>query len=183
MISLANRTGHDIIMSAKPYVSQIFYFCNIPQTSYGNGQTSPLFANVADYLRRKVWRPGNERAFLLQNRIIMTWASKMVPRIAKRDGWYCHYCHTPLSYPELTPIENIFDDDLYNDGIISYSSEQYIAWNYIQPDGTKYPTIDHKLPKSKGGSNKPDNLVLSCIDCNMKKNDRYNYEEFIALID
>lgn len=29
--------------------------------------------------------------------------------------------------------------------------------------------IDHKIPLSKGGSNRRDNLVLSCIECNDKK--------------
>lgn len=31
------------------------------------------------------------------------------------------------------------------------------------------PTIDHVLPKARGGTNSPDNLVLACHVCNGKK--------------
>lgn len=33
-------------------------------------------------------------------------------------------------------------------------------------------TLDHVLPKSRGGTNEWDNLVTSCIKCNLKKADR-----------
>lgn len=32
-------------------------------------------------------------------------------------------------------------------------------------------TLDHVLPRSKGGSNKQDNIVLACKKCNSKKSD------------
>ncbi len=38
-------------------------------------------------------------------------------------------------------------------------------------------TIDHKVPLSRGGSNCPDNIVLACLSCNCKKNDK-TIEEF-----
>ena len=31
--------------------------------------------------------------------------------------------------------------------------------------------IDHRYPKSKGGSNTPDNLVTACAECNYGKGD------------
>lgn len=31
-------------------------------------------------------------------------------------------------------------------------------------------TLDHVLPKSKGGSSKLENLVIACFECNNKKN-------------
>lgn len=31
--------------------------------------------------------------------------------------------------------------------------------------------VDHKIPISKGGSNNVDNLITSCSDCNIGKND------------
>jgi len=36
--------------------------------------------------------------------------------------------------------------------------------------------IDHVKPKVKGGSNTPDNLVLSCVTCNSIKGDLSVYE-------
>lgn len=32
-------------------------------------------------------------------------------------------------------------------------------------------TVDHKIPKSNGGSNYYENLVIACSDCNMSKAD------------
>lgn len=34
------------------------------------------------------------------------------------------------------------------------------------------PTIDHVIPRSRGGSNKMPNLVLSCPNCNREKDDQ-----------
>lgn len=34
------------------------------------------------------------------------------------------------------------------------------------------PTIDHVIPKSQGGGNTRDNLVLACWTCNQAKKDR-----------
>lgn len=39
-------------------------------------------------------------------------------------------------------------------------------------------TLDHKQPKSKGGSNERNNLVLACRECNNRKAD-LTYEEFL----
>lgn len=40
--------------------------------------------------------------------------------------------------------------------------------------------VEHKMPKSLGGTNEPGNLVASCAPCNLKKRDR-TAEEYIAL--
>jgi len=37
---------------------------------------------------------------------------------------------------------------------------------------TKELNLDHVVPKSKGGTTTWDNIVLSCIDCNTKKDDK-----------
>lgn len=38
-------------------------------------------------------------------------------------------------------------------------------------------SLDHLLPRSRGGSDFPDNLVASCINCNERKKDM-DYNEF-----
>lgn len=39
----------------------------------------------------------------------------------------------------------------------------------------KTATLDHVRPKSKGGTNRPENLVLSCFACNQEKGNLTNW--------
>ena len=53
---------------------------------------------------------------------------------------------------------------------------------YCGPDGHKATTIDHVLPKSRGGGSNPGNLVAACFKCNQKKGDRTPDEAGMPLI-
>lgn len=46
---------------------------------------------------------------------------------------------------------------------------------------TKDLTIDHIIPKSKGGKSTWENLVSACCSCNNKKDDKYYYEVGLKL--
>lgn len=48
---------------------------------------------------------------------------------------------------------------------------------YCHKKITKYH-IDHVVPLSRGGSNGPENLVIACPACNLKKNDKLLHEWF-----
>lgn len=70
--------------------------------------------------------------------------------IAERDGgWGCRYCGKQL--------EPILDTKTPS-----------------QPERVRddTPTIDHVVPRSKGGRNNLSNLVLSCPPCNTHKGDQ-----------
>lgn len=43
-------------------------------------------------------------------------------------------------------------------------------------------TIDHKVPRAKGGLSTPKNCVCACIECNRNKNDMA-YEEYIDIVE
>lgn len=38
--------------------------------------------------------------------------------------------------------------------------------------GFRLATLDHVIPRSRGGPNSEENLVTSCVDCNAWKGDR-----------
>lgn len=74
--------------------------------------------------------------------------------------WYCHYCLAPLMRPDET-----FEGDFPN-------------WKWQVHDGRKFylgrvpATIDHIVPRTKGGTNDESNLVICCAFCNTSKGNR-----------
>jgi len=83
--------------------------------------------------------------------------------LAKRHGWRCYYCNA-----ELIPYGH-HDDNKY-------------TANYKR-DGKRTPrppyrfaTVDHKIPKSRGGNDDPKNFVLACLECNQAKDNLTDQE-------
>ncbi len=86
---------------------------------------------------------------------------KFIPTVAHRDGWNCHYCKKPIAKQhQMIPSEA----------------------GYTVPKGFVFGTIDHKIPRSKGGDNQLENFVLSCHVCNSKKSNKHTYLEFKTLM-
>lgn len=69
--------------------------------------------------------------------------------ILERDGWKCVYCGQPLTY-DMVPARG-------PEGC------------FTSPPGYQYPTMDHVIPRSKGGGHDMDNVVAACHRCNSKK--------------
>ena len=64
-----------------------------------------------------------------------------------------------------------------SNGVCHYCGVDLRA-NHIVANGErkkKLMTVDHVIPKSKGGSNRLYNLVASCYKCNHDKEDKINY--------
>jgi len=66
----------------------------------------------------------------------------------ERDGVTCHFCGVALADPESFHVDDL-QGELPHD----------------------YPTIDHLIPKSKGGTWHLKNTVLACPPCNNRKGD------------
>ncbi len=104
------------------------------------------------------------------------WRRRRMHILGKRDGWQCHYCATPmLSYEEIRARYSVGEN--FDEKIQQFESE----WIDLPP-GVYWPTLDHKTPRSLGGTHDLDNLVLCCHPCNSKKSNTYTYTEFVALI-
>lgn len=99
-----------------------------------------------------------------------TYLQRFKKKLLERgDEWKCHYCR----------ILFIPDDVAYDDP--RYYSNKENGWYIKQPDGSEigfreplsgysdHPTIDHIIPKSKGGLDDLSNLVFACRQCNCKK--------------
>jgi 5-methylcytosine-specific restriction endonuclease McrA len=56
-----------------------------------------------------------------------------------------------------------------------YDSQKGKCWYCGKKVGNKYH-VDHRVPLSRGGSNAPENLVVSCPKCNLSKHDRLPHE-------
>lgn len=102
-----------------------------------------------------------------------------IAALEKRDGLVCHYCQHPLArfHKRCTAIEYHAEFWWTPEGG-DQRPGHYPVYESFLPAGCKPIELDHKTPRSKGGSNKLDNLVLACPDCNARKSDRYSYEEF-----
>jgi 5-methylcytosine-specific restriction endonuclease McrA len=66
--------------------------------------------------------------------------------LRRRDGKHCSWCGIELDFRAL-------DDP-------NWRKHPELGWQ---------PTLDHYIPKTKGGSNKIKNLVLACDWCNQKR--------------
>ena len=86
-----------------------------------------------------------------------------------RDGKVCHYCGNDLYFSH----DNMRDNGYYQE----IEGVTYLIVN--MPKDYKYhlATIDHKIPRWRGGTNAWDNLVLACLYCNCQKGTK-SYEDY-----
>lgn len=120
------------------------------QTSFNLCGCGAIISNKATRCEdcRRAWknkqRPSDEKWNQIRKN------TDALRRIYDRDGGICYICGLPCNY----------DDFYYKNGAFCI--------------GAKYPTIDHVIPRSKGGQNTFDNFKLAHMICNSLKGDSYD---------
>jgi hypothetical protein len=88
------------------------------------------------------------------------------PAIAERDGgWSCHYCGIPLVHYEGLDFVGALACD---------------GGGWIPAPGYAFPVADHVVPRSAGGADAIENLVLACASCNNYKGTG-SYADFVKV--
>jgi hypothetical protein len=78
--------------------------------------------------------------------------NQQMARIGARDGWECSYCGVEIAHlPQHV---------------------RAVGDGFVCVGGFRFGVIDHRVPRSKGGTNDPHNLVLACGSCNSIKGAR-----------
>jgi 5-methylcytosine-specific restriction endonuclease McrA len=104
---------------------------------------------------------------------------------ARDDGRFIHSPTMRLRVPEII-ILNAFNGFFHKEVRFSRRSIFERDKSTCQYCGTKLAkselTIDHVMPRSRGGRDTWDNLVLACVKCNVRKGDRTPIEADMPLI-
>ncbi len=103
--------------------------------------------------------------------------------IAACDGKIIRSVSTTMPYPSIVRL-SIFVRVPYKKIILSRK-------NVLRRDGYQCQycgktetnlTVDHVIPKAKGGAESWDNLVAACVHCNNKKGDRTPHDAHMKLL-
>ena len=86
-----------------------------------------------------------------------------------------HKVHTAKKYPGEMPTQVL--QMLYEDNIKHFGTLTCVYCK--QPISFGEDTLDHKVPKTRGGTNEYDNLAIACQRCNNTKHTQ-TYDEFIS---
>jgi 5-methylcytosine-specific restriction endonuclease McrA len=95
--------------------------------------------------------------------------------LADRDGWLCFYCCIPL-IPVGSRENCIWIACTPTEPCAAYSHPAG-GWCpdggfWLVKSGFAAPIIEHVVPRSRGGGNNLENLVLACDWCNHRKGNR-----------
>lgn len=106
--------------------------------------------------------------------------------LSKTADDYCiHTVHFKIMVPEVIVLtyfngvyrreirfsrRNIFERDK---NMCQYCGKKFKKWEF---------TLDHVIPRSRGGRSTWENLVLACVPCNVRKGDRLPEEARMPLV-
>lgn len=93
---------------------------------------------------------------------------------AKYEGEYIRSTQLKLMVPEVIRL-NSYEGQGQRSVVFSrknvFKRDKFTCQYCGKQPGTEELTIDHVVPRSKGGTSTWENSVLACVDCNKKKAD------------
>ena len=117
-----------------------------------------------------------------------TWSELSAYRAAhfrkEEDDWV----RTPTSEIQAPRVIRLLSYDKLPQQTVKFNRRNIFArdHNQCQYCGKKYPTselsLDHVIPRSQGGGTVWDNIVCSCVDCNVRKGGRTPRQANMTLI-
>jgi len=103
--------------------------------------------------------------------------------IAACDGKFLHSVSTTIPYPSIVRLATYVN--------VPHKTIVLSRKNVLRRDGHRCQycgrtdvtlTVDHIIPRSRGGKETWDNLVAACVNCNNKKGDRTPAEANMKLL-
>lgn len=90
--------------------------------------------------------------------------------VIARDGYFCRYCNVPVIHPKAQSVLRKAYPHEYRWGDVRGEAkasprniEKHVVFQALDLD------IDHVVPRSYGGRNTLENLIVSCAPCNNGK--------------
>jgi 5-methylcytosine-specific restriction endonuclease McrA len=185
----SKTTGMALVRVEDRQQGEVHHAFHLAELSHRGQQVHQGLRKRAGYRRRRRSANVRHRSPRFQNR--RRPSGWLPPSLRSRIGnvlsWAYRYCHwVPVSRlevervkfdpallqnPELTGVA-YQRGDLFGWEIRSYLLEKFGRCCVYCGRGETAFEIDHVVPRSRGGSDRVSNLVLSCHDCNTAKGDR-----------
>src|SRR5919206_1977938 len=97
-------------------------------------------------------------------------------------GLVLHSEHLAVSVPSVVRLRTFVSVPFRRRVAVSRRAVMARDGGLCQYCGSRADSIDHVIPRSKGGTHTWDNVVAACRPCNARKEDRYLHETSLTLV-
>lgn len=84
--------------------------------------------------------------------------TRVAREVIQRDGYFCRFCGVPVIHPKAQAVLRKSYPSAVRWG--PGNLDKHTAFQALDLD------LDHVIPRSLGGQNTPDNLIVTCAPCN-----------------
>lgn len=136
---------------------------------YQVGHKGQIAAYQRDYRRANQARLREQRRGYYRNNRVQILSKKKAAY--QKNKQHFHLINRPGTHRRRARLLGAPGSHSRKDVRLLYEAQTGRCWWCGIPVGDRYH-VDHRIPLSRGGSNAPDNLCISCPDCNRSKGDK-----------